>query len=64
VPGGFGDVHAGWTFIVGGLFDPMHVASGREVIMSEFDNEDSGAVLECVEGISRNVPIDGSESVQ
>ncbi len=32
--------------------------------MSEFDNEDSGAVLECVEGISRNVPIDGSESVQ
>jgi hypothetical protein len=32
--------------------------------MSEFDNEDPGAVLECVKGIARNVPIDGSESAQ
>jgi hypothetical protein len=61
VPSGFGDVRAGWTLIVGGLFDPMHVASGWQVvIMSEFDNEDPGAVLECVQGISRNVPIDHS----
>ncbi len=63
MPVGFGDVEAGWTFVVGGAFDAMHVSSSREMVVSKFHDEDLCAVLQSIQCLSRDVPVDGSESV-
>ncbi len=64
VPGGFGDVQTSWAFVGGGLFDPMHVSAFRQMIVCEFDDEDLNAVLQCVESLSRTVPVDGSKGAE
>ena len=45
MPVGFGDVEAGWAFVVGGAFDAMHVSSSREMVVSKLHYEYLGAVL-------------------
>ena len=49
MPVGFGDVEAGWTFVVGGAFDAMHVSSSREMVVSKFHDEDLCAVLQSIQ---------------
>jgi hypothetical protein len=57
-------VQASWAFVGGSLFNAMHVSACGWVIMREFDNTNLGAVLECLQSLSRNLPIDRSESAE
>ena len=54
----FSKMDAGWAFVVGGSFGPMHVSSSWKMLMGKFDYEDLGAVLESVECFAWNFPVD------
>jgi hypothetical protein len=43
VPVGLGNVQTSWAFVGGSLFDPVHVSTGRQEIVCEFDDEHLGA---------------------
>ena len=63
MPVGFCDVDAGWALVVWGAFDSMHVSASGQMAVGKFCNADLGAVLESIERLHRDFPVDGLEGV-